>query len=147
MSKNEVDFGTHFQKPLGPLLGPTWASLGPLLGGSGASLGRLLASLGLSWRLLGTLWELPGCNFGIEKPSQEHIATLLFTKMAQDTSREPPGTLPGVFLVPFWDPPGIMLSYFWGMNLAIHVPRDPKPNGHVSDRSPHAKQSQNNYIS
>ena len=112
----------------GSLLGPSWTRLGRLWGLS-------WAPLGLSWRLLGTLWELPGCNFGIQKPSQEHIATLLFTKMAQDTSREPPGTLPGLFLVPFWDPPGTMLSEFLGRNLAIHVPRDPKPNGHVSDPS------------
>ena len=124
----------------GSLLGPSWDPLGRLWGPS-------WAPLGLSWRLLGTLWELPGCNLAIQKPSQEHIASLLFTKMAQDTSREPPGTLPGLFLVPFWDPPGIMLSDFWGMNLAIHVPRDPKPNGHISDRNTHAKQSQKHYTS
>ena len=110
----------------GSLLGPSWDPLERLWGLS-------WAPLGLSWRLLGTLWELPGCHFGIQKPSQEFIATLLFTKMAQETPREPPGTLPRPFLVPFWAPPGTMLGEFLGLNLAIHVPRDPKPNGHVSD--------------
>ena len=79
----------------GSLLDPSWAPLGRLWGLS-------WALLGLSWRLLGTLWDLPGRHFGVQNPSQEHIATSLFTKSAQEGSREPPGTLLG----PSWDPSG-----------------------------------------
>ena len=79
----------------GGLLGPSWDPLGRLWGLS-------WAPLGLSCRLLGTLWDLSGRHFGVQNPSQEHMATLLFTKSAQEGSREPPGTLLG----PSRDPSG-----------------------------------------
>ena len=84
--------------------------LGTLLGLSWAPLGLSWAPLGLSWGLPGILWDPPGRNFGVQDPLQERLASSFFTTIAQEGSRDPPGTLPETILGPSRDDFGTILG-------------------------------------
>ena len=82
------------------LLGVIWGLLGLMLG----LLGLILGLLGRSWALLGRSWGASGEPLGPSKTLQNRSRRL---------SRRPPapeldfGSILGVILAPFWDPPDL----------------------------------------
>ena len=87
------------------LLGVIWGLLGLMLG----LLGVMLGLLGRSWALLGRSWGASGEPLGPSKTLQNRSRRL---------SRRPPapeldfGSILGVILAPFWDPPELKKQGF-----------------------------------
>ena len=87
------------------LLGVIWGLLGLMLG----LLGLILGLLGRSWALLGRSWGASGEPLGPSKTLQNRSRRL---------SRRPPapeldvGSILGVMLAPFWDPPDLKKTWF-----------------------------------